>query len=584
MPNNISKKSILNLLVAKEYLTNEQKEIVEQELGKEDQNKSVEEIVIDQKIISEEDLTKIKAEMANVPYIDLSGEALLPQPFEEFSQEVCQRYSFVPFRKESNCIYIAMIDPTDVNALESVKFIALKHNLEWKIFITSLANFKEVINKYSSVASEVGEALKVLKKEKSGDNSDVLEGKISLQDIERISQEAPISKVVASILKHAVEGKASDIHIEPSGQNLRIRYRIDGTLHTSLTLAKKLAPAVAARIKVLSSLKLDEQRKPQDGRFNATIDGKQIDFRVSTLPTTNGEKVVMRILDKSSGLKQLSDLGFSEESSKIMEKAIKNPYGILLVTGPTGSGKSTTLYSMLQIINREDVNIITLEDPVEYYLEGISQSQIRAEIGYTFASGLRSILRQDPDVIMVGEIRDDETAELATHAALTGHLVFSTLHTNNAVGAIPRMIDMGIEPFLVASSLKLIEAQRLVKRICSHCRQEIQVTDILTDTIKKELENMPRGRGQKYLDEGIKLYKGAGCKYCNGKGLIGRVAINEILVMTPELEEIAAKKPTESQVAEEAKKQEMLGMRQDGIIKALEGAVVLEEVFKVVED
>ncbi|MFH1175425.1 MAG: ATPase, T2SS/T4P/T4SS family [bacterium] len=577
---NHSMENLLDLMVARDYLSAEQLAPLKEQA--EQQNRSVAEVLIEQKIISEEDLAKLKAEISNVPYIDLSAEDLLTQPFEEFSQEVCLRYKFVVFKQENNCIFIAVVDPTDMNALEAIKFIALKNNLDWKIFITSETNFKEVIGKYSNISAEVGEALEILKKDTDEEGAGG-ESKISIRDIERIAQEAPISKVVSSILKHAVDGKASDIHIEPIERSLRVRYRVDGVLYTSLTLAKKLAPAVVARVKVLSNLKLDEQRKPQDGRFNATINSKKIDFRVSTLPTTNGEKVVMRILDKTSGLKKFADLGFSEEGQKILEKSLKNPYGVIMVTGPTGSGKSTTLYSMLQVINEEGINIITLEDPVEYYLEGISQSQIHAEIGYTFASGLRSILRQDPDVIMVGEIRDNETAELATHAALTGHLVFSTLHTNNAVGAIPRMIDMGIEPFLVASSIKMIEAQRLVKRICPHCRQEAEINQNTRDFLLKELEAVPGGKGRPYIEKGLKLFKGAGCKFCNGKGMIGRTSISEIIVMTPELEEIAAKKPTENQVEVEALRQEMVNMKQDGIFKALEGAVALEEVLKVVE-
>lgn len=579
--NNFSSQTIADLLVKKGFISIDQLENASRKA--ESDGKSLEEIILEQRIITEEDLIKLKAESLNISYVDLSGEKILPEVLREFPQETVLQYQFIPFKKEGNCVHIAMVDPENVTSLEALKFMALRKELDWKIYITSPINLQEAFRQYSSLTAEVGQALEILKKEKEKEREEESK-KITAKEIERIAQEAPISKVVAVILKHAVEGRASDIHIEPMENEVRVRYRVDGVMFTSLVLAKKIAPAIAARVKVLSDLKLDEQRKPQDGRFHMDIGGRGIDFRVSTLPIKSGEKVVMRILDKTSGVKRLSDLGFTEKDQQILEQAINKPYGTVLVTGPTGSGKSTTLYAMLGMLNEVGVNIITLEDPVEYHIEGVNQSQIRPEIGYTFASGLRSILRQDPDIIMVGEIRDGETAELAVHAALTGHIVLSTLHTNSAVGALPRLIDMGIEPFLVTSALNVIIAQRLVKRICEYCRQEIQVPDAVKKKIIKELEAIPGETGKEFLKGEIKLYKGAGCKYCANEGSKGRIAISEILEMTPEIESLTNKKPSEDQLLKEAQKQEMITMKQDGIIKALRGFAALEEVLKAVED
>ncbi|MFH0969188.1 MAG: GspE/PulE family protein [Patescibacteria group bacterium] len=578
--NSFSIKTIPGVLMEKGYISEEQMNLLKKRAL--DDGRAIEDLVLEERIVSEEDLIKIKAETLNIPYIDLSGEMIPPEVLGEFPLEVAIQYKFIPFRKEKNSVFVAMVDPEDVSSLEALKFIALRKGFDWKIFITSPANLQEALRQYSSLTSEVGQALETLKKEREKEFGK--EGAITAKEIEKIAQEAPISKVVSVILKHAVEGRASDIHIEPMENELRVRYRVDGVMFTSLILAKKIAPAIVARIKVLSNLKLDEQRKPQDGRFHAEVSGRGIDFRVSTLPIAEGEKVVMRILDKTSGVKRLSDLGFSENGQKLLNEAINKPYGTVLITGPTGSGKSTTLYAMLGMLNEIGVNIITLEDPVEYRLEGINQSQIRPEIGYTFAAGLRSILRQDPDIIMVGEIRDGETAELAVHAALTGHIVLSTLHTNSAVGAIPRLIDMGIEPFLVTSALNVVISQRLVQKICEHCKQEISVPDAIKEKIKKELEMIPGDEAKLFIGKEIKLYKGMGCKFCSKKGTKGRIAISEILMMTPELETLTAQHPSEDQIFKEAERQGMVTIKQDGIIKALKGLVTLEEVLKTVED
>ncbi len=331
---------------------------------------------------------------------------------------------------------------------------------------------------------------------------------------EEVLKDAPVTKLVQVIISHAIEGHASDIHIEPMDHDYRVRYRVDGVLHVSLILPKGIGPVVISRIKILANLKIDEKRKPQDGRFRLVSGGKEIDFRVSTLPVIDGEKIVLRILDKEEGVSNIASLGLMGSANENMMLAIKETYGMILLTGPTGSGKSTTLYALLKILNNEERNIITLEDPIEYELEGLNQSQIKPEIGYTFASGLRTILRQDPNIIMVGEIRDAETAELAVHAALTGHLMFSTLHTNTAIGAIPRLIDMGIEPFLLSSSLRLVAAQRLVRKICEECKEEEKVADSVKAQLIEELKDVSEEELKKYgvdLKAEVKLYHGKGC-------------------------------------------------------------------------
>jgi type IV pilus assembly protein PilB len=389
---------------------------------------------------------------------------------------------------------------------------------------------------------------------------------------------------VALIIKHAIEQRASDIHIEPGEKSTRVRYRVDGILKINLTLPLRIHPAIISRIKILSNLKIDENRKPQDGRFFTEINGKKIDFRISTLPTYSGEKIVMRILDPTVGLKSLSDLGLEGRNLNVLEKAITKPNGMILVTGPTGSGKTTTLYSILHILNQEGVNIISLEDPVEYYIDGVSQSQVRPEIGYTFANGLRSILRQDPDKIMVGEIRDSETAALAVHAALTGHLVLATLHTNDAIGVIPRLIDMGVDRYLIPSTLILAIAQRLVQRLCPESKKEIRPSPEIMNLIDNQLKDVkPEILKQFDIKKPYTLYEPQISKECP-KGIRGRIGAFEILEMNQQLEDIILKEPSESKIREEAKRQGATSMLQDGVIKALRGLVGLEEVRREVED
>jgi len=396
---------------------------------------------------------------------------------------------------------------------------------------------------------------------------------------EQVVKSGLVPKIVAALVSYAVGLQASDIHIEAGEEFVRVRYRIDGRLQDIIRLPVELHAPLLSRIKILSELKIDETRLPQDGRFNVVAGGKEIDLRVSTLPTVHGEKAVLRILDKSSGIKQLRDLGLHGRSLERVTRALKDPYGISLVTGPTGSGKTTTLYAMLNILNRPEVNIITIEDPVEYEINGINQTQVKPKIGLTFADGLRSILRQDPDVIMVGEIRDKETAELATQAALTGHLVLSTLHTNDAAGAIPRMVDMEVEPFLIASSVDVVIAQRLVRRLCQDCKVEVQVPDETISDLKQTLEQSSEKDVQAAAAQPMKFWTAKGCEKCQD-GYKGRIAIYEVLEMSDAMTELVSKKASTDEIDALALKEGMVTMKQDGILKALSGVTTIDEVLQ----
>jgi len=404
--------------------------------------------------------------------------------------------------------------------------------------------------------------------------------------VEEITKTAPVSKIVSVIIRHAVEGQASDIHIEPAQNETRVRYRIDGILHTSLVLPKNVHSAIVGRVKVLCNLKLDETRLPQDGRVRVSINNKDIDLRVSILPLMDEEKVVMRILDMSRGAPSLTELGFIGPGLNIIMAKLKMTDGMFLVTGPTGSGKSTTLFSILNFLNKEGINIITLEDPVEYFIKGINQSQIRPEIGFTFASGLRSLLRQDPDIIMVGEIRDSETAELGIHAGLTGHFVLSTLHTNDALGAIPRFLDMKVEPFLLGSTLNIVVAQRLARKICEYCKEEDKLPQEVSDDIKKELAATPPAVIEQLLPgfdaKKIKFYRGKGCARCGSTGYLGRIALAEVIDVNDKIREFIMENKRNLTLDDLIKNQNFITMKQDGIIKVLMGLTTIEEVLRTV--
>jgi len=529
-----------------------------------------------------EDLKK-HADSLGMPYLE-SVPKIKKDALGIITEDLARKYRMAGFEKNGKSIKLCMVDPGNFEALNIIRFISENSGLEFEIYLTTETVLTEILRQYGASAEKViAEAVKSLKED---DDSETLNtGNKHKGNEEENIQEAPVTKLLSVIIRHAIEGKASDIHIEPVDKEYRVRFRVDGVLHSSLVAPKEVGRAVVSRIKILSNLKIDEKRKPQDGRFKIIENDKNVDFRVSTFPVVDGEKVVMRLLDKDDKEVGIDALGLIGKSREILERSIKAPYGIILITGPTGSGKSTTLYSFLQILNGEDRNIVTLEDPVEYSIEGINQSQVKPEIGYTFANGLRSILRQDPNVIMVGEIRDGETAELTIHAALTGHLVFSTLHTNSSIGAIPRLVDMGIEAFLLSSSLQVVAAQRLVRRICEKCKEEMHIPATMIKSVEEELSKINPKEIEKYNikpGEEVKFYHGKGCEACGGTGYKGRVAIYEALEIDSELKEIISEKEGgEAQIENYAKKNGMITIRQDGILKALLGMTTLSEVERV---
>lgn len=549
----------------------------------------IDDILVNKKIIESEKFTRVKSEIFNVPYVNLVGKLINPEVFNFLPSSVIKNHKIISFEKNNEMVSIGMINPQNLQAIESIEFLAKKNRLKIKYFIISQDSFDDVIKKYENIGIEVEEALGRAK----DISSDKIVEKGKEENIKEVIRGAPISKIVSVIIRHAVEGGASDIHIEPGKKNTRVRYRVDGILHTSLILPIYVHDSIVSRIKVISNLKIDETRIPQDGRINMDMGNKKVDFRVSSLPLMGREKIVMRILDTSGGALTLQNLGFNKKHIDILENSIKISHGMILVTGPTGSGKSTTLYSLLNMLNKEGVNIVTLEDPVEYHLDGINQSQIRQEVGFTFSAGLRSILRQDPDIIMVGEIRDNETAELAIHAGLTGHIVLSTLHTNSAIGALPRLKDMEVEPFLLGSTLNIVIAQRLVRKLCPFCKKKVSLPPNLEKEILEILEQTPdiyfesfdlKIDKNKILAKDLVFYEAGGCLKCNNIGYHSRAVISEILVMTDNLRKLIANNGDPDQIKEELNNQKMIEMKQDGILKALSGITTLEEIMKASKD
>jgi len=541
-------------------------------------------ILIRQGIIDSEELTKVKAQLFKLPYQLLLNQKVEDQALNVIPLEVAENYKIICLKKEGNKIRVGLTDPENFKAIEAVNFLAKELGLRVDYCLISSASFIYVVKQYKTLRKEVTTALESKAQE---DAEALIRTKKQREiELEEITKTAPVAKIVSVIIRHAVEGRASDIHIEPLHQESRVRYRIDGILHTSLILPRSVHSAIVARIKVMAELKLDETRLPQDGRIRMTVNNKDIDLRVSILPLLDDEKVVMRILDVSQGAPTLEDLGFMGHELEVMKKNIAKTDGMFLITGPTGSGKSTTLFSILNKINQEGVNIVTLEDPVEYFIKGINQSQIKPEIGYTFASGLRSFLRQDPNIIMVGEIRDNETAELAIHASLTGHFVLSTLHTNDAMGAIPRLFDMKVEPFLLGSTLNIVVAQRLGRKICPHCKIEDKLPNDLLADIKQEISQIPADLLKKLLPKldlkNLKFYRGKGCPRCGNIGYIGRVALAEVLDITDEIREIIKDENKILTIDNVKQSQLFTTIKQDGIIKVLLGLTTMEEVLRTI--
>lgn len=504
---------------------------------------------------------------------DASGKVL-----EYISEESALHYKVVPLAIKDGVLEVGALDPLNLETRDALNFISARIGMPYKIFAISEADFNAVLERYKGLSGEVTKALSELETELTVNTAAPEDKKDGVKESSEaiIVEDAPVTKIVATILSYASEGKASDIHIEPMRENIRIRFRVDGVLNTSLILPSKVHSAIVARIKILSNMRLDEKRKPQDGRFSAKVGENKIDFRVSTFPTYYGEKVVMRILDQSQGMRTLNDLGFSESNLKTIRSVLNRPYGLVLLTGPTGSGKTTTLYAMLNEVDKEHRNVLSLEDPIEYSIDSVSQSQVHPEIEYTFATGLRTTLRQDPDIIMVGEIRDKETAQLAIQAALTGHLVFSTLHTNNAIGAIPRLIDMGVDPYLIAPTLALTMAQRLVRKLCPDGGEPMPFEDSIKAMVDKQFEDLPL-EFRKDLKFGKEFYGIKPTPTCL-LGTSGRVAVIEVLEMDKNIEKTILENPTEAEIYKIARSKGMLSMKEDAILKAFQKVIPFEEI------
>lgn len=536
-----------------------------------------EDILRKKRLVSDIDLAKAKAKSLNIPFVTLAGRAITPAIVNFISEPVARKYILIPFEFDgaTNELSVAMVDPLDFQVIEFIEkksgkrvhpFMALKDDIAGAIDETYSQNMGE----------DVTAALK-----------ETVEPEVKTYEAGRLGEvirEAPIAQIVSATLEQAIHLRASDVHLEPLTGDTRVRYRVDGILQERLVLPKRLHDAVVSRIKILADMKIDEKRVPQDGRFNFKMGEEEVDLRVSTLPTVHGEKIVMRLLKKTGGIPTLPELGLRGLALKNLEAQIARPHGIILVTGPTGSGKTTTLYAVLSKLNNNRVNIMTLEDPVEYEIPGVNQVQINPTAGLTFATGLRSFLRQDPNIILVGEIRDRETTGLAIQAALTGHIVFSTLHTNNASGAIPRLLDLGAEPFLIVSSVNCVVGQRIARKICPTCKEEYD----LEEAIRKDLTDVLGALLPK--DKPVKLYRGAGtvngtaCSACGGSGYLGRIGIFEVLPISVEIAKLIATRASREDIETVAVGDGMMTMKQDGYMKALEGVTTIEEILRVAQD
>lgn len=541
-------------------------------------------VIRDEHIIAPSVLAEVIATATGIPYVDLSQVKIDETAMAEISRKAATTYRFVAFSQEAGKLHVALENPLNFQALEAVKFVARKMGLTPQLYVGSSDAIEKVLGGSIKIQAEIGGALQEFSKEVEAAAA-VESGSQNEKDIERYMEEAPVTKVVAVMIRHAIEGSSSDIHVEPTEQSVRIRYRVDGNLKTSLILPRKVHAAIISRIKILSNLKIDETRLPQDGRFSIATEGRAFDFRVAIMPTAFGEKAALRLLDKSKGAPTFDGLGLIGEGQKIFQQYLESPYGIILISGPTGAGKSTTLFASLAQVNDPTLNIVTLEDPIEYEIDGVNQTQVHPEIGLSFASGLRSLLRQDPDIIMVGEIRDADTAGLAVHSALTGHLVLSTIHTNDAIGTVPRLIDMGIDPFLLAASLRLLAAQRLVVRLCQECKRPVKLSDHIRETLEKEVAKIPdqykTDPNQKHPEV---LYESPGCAACHEGQTRGRFGIFEIVPVTKKLRTAIDEGKDYDILQGIAREEGYLTMRQDGILKSLMGLVQYEDVIRITSE
>jgi type IV pilus assembly protein PilB len=583
----IDSKDILTVLVGLGKLSKEKAEEIRMKavsLGKKEKEILVEEVKMD-----EESLVEAEASLMGVPYFRETKMVVGPELLKMIPESLARTYMLIPFElnKKEKVLRVIMVNPSDLGAID---FFQRRTGYKLEAMMVSKKNLNNLIDKVylQSLTGEVSEVLS-----EGGDQNDETKVKtVNKDSLSKIIKEPKIVEIVKKILEHAVRLRASDVHIEPEEEITRIRYRIDGILEEKLTLDKKYHASLISRIKILGGMKIDERRLPQDGRFNFESDDGEVDLRISSLPTVYGEKIVMRLLKKSGKVPTLPELGLRGRALKNLEQAVNIPHGIILITGPTGSGKTTTLYSMLTKINTPKVNIVTLEDPVEYQMKGINQVQVNPQAGLTFASGLRSFLRQDPNIIMVGEIRDEETAALAVQASLTGHLVFSTIHTNSAAGALPRLLDMKVEPFLLSSSMTAVVAQRVLRKTCVKCRAAYVPEKAVVEDMKAVLgtlfdgflkSNAERTAEAQKNGQEILLYKGKGCVECGNTGYLGRIGVFEVLVISEKVARLVMERADSGIVEKQAVAEGMITLKQDGYLKVLEGVTTIEEVIRVAQ-
>lgn len=530
---------------------------------------ATEALISKQNLVPPAKIASAKAQILGVPFISLQGKTFTSEVLNSVPETVARRYHLIPFEKKGNQLFVAMLDPLD---LQVIQFIEKRSGLSVKPYLCLQDEVDKIVGEQytQNLSSEVSSALR-----------EVTSLKQKTEEVEEkaeVIREAPVANIASQLLEYAVKSRASDIHIEPQDNQTRVRYRIDGILHEKIILPRGVHDALISRIKILSGLKIEEKRLPQDGRFTFTSNKSVYDLRVSTLPTIYGEKVVMRLLPKTTKAPTLQELGLRGIGLKNLEFQISRPHGIILICGPTGSGKTTTLYSILSKVSNTRINVSTIEDPVEYQILGANQVQVNPTIGLTFASALRAFLRQDPNIILVGEIRDSETADLAIQASLTGHQVFSTLHTNTSSGVLPRLLDMGMEPFLLASSMNAAVGQRILRKVCLHCRVEVAPPVEVVESIRRVLGNLLPS------NKPVTLFKGAGCGECGHTGYSGRVGIYEVLIITNVIMKLILARSSAAEIEKAAVQEGMITLKQDGYMKVLEGITALEEVLRVAED
>jgi len=584
-----SQHRIEELLLEGKLLTQEDLETAKADALKE--SKPLIAYIAEKNLVGEEDLTRVSAQAMGVPYANLSNIQVPEDITKLLSKETAETYMAVPFGMQSGRLAVGMLDPTNIQAVD---FLSRKVGHTVTVYLASRASIDHILVQFhSDVAADVAASLDVAQV----DDHPKVESKTP-KEVANLVQDAPITRALNAILDYAAQSRASDIHIEPREKELKIRYRIDGILQETMTLPKSIEPALISRIKILSNLRIDEHRVPQDGQFQISSGGREVDLRIAISPVVWGEQVVIRLLDKDSSILTLEALGFRGRAYRVIKDGIRKPHGMTLSTGPTGSGKSTTLYAIVQELKDVSVNIVTLEDPVEYKMDGINQIQVNGDVGLTFASGLRSILRQDPNIVLVGEVRDKETADLAVQAALTGHVVLTTIHTNSAAGVLPRMLDMQIEPFLIASTINTVIGQRLVRRLCPNCKEQYKTTEAETKSVlatlgevlpkkKDDVEKAKKDIGYDILpladQDDYTMWKAVGCKQCV-RGYKGRIGIYEVFGMTEAMEKLLLAHSTTNEVQRQAMEDGMLTMKQDGYFKALNGETTLEEVARVAAD